>query len=132
MREVEAGLKNGVLVVVMSQCRHGLVTEEYEAGKKLISMGAVLGADMTKEAILAKLSYLLAKKLPLHKLKVLMNINLKGELTEPNELNRQTNTWQMHKQYSKLYKKTRSVDALNEINKHWPKFISQTIQQGNI
>jgi hypothetical protein len=34
-------------------------------------MGAVLATDMTKEAVMAKISYLLAKNLPIHKIKLL-------------------------------------------------------------
>ena len=45
-------------------------------------MGAILSLDMTKEAILAKLSYLLGKGLSISKTKILMMTCLKGELTE--------------------------------------------------
>lgn len=45
-------------------------------------MGAILSLDMTKEAILAKLSYLLGKGLTITKTKILMMTSLKGELTE--------------------------------------------------
>jgi hypothetical protein len=48
-------------------------------------MGAILSLDMTKEAILAKLSYLLGKGLTISKTKILMMTSLKGELTEKDD-----------------------------------------------
>ena len=48
-------------------------------------MGAICAYDMTQETILAKLSYLLGKDLPINKIKLLMKTNFKGELTENND-----------------------------------------------
>ncbi len=79
---LEKALENGKIIVVKSQCNLGAVTDIYETGKYLVQRGAVLATDMTKEAVLAKLSYLLEKKLPPYKIRLLMTINLKGELTE--------------------------------------------------
>jgi len=68
--------------VVTSQCKTGSVSNSYLAGKFLIEKGAVLATDMTRETILAKLNYLLNKNFSVEKIKLLMMINLKGELTE--------------------------------------------------
>lgn len=68
--------------MVTSQCKTGSVSNSYQAGKFLIEKGAVLATDMTRETILAKLNYLLNKNFSVEKIKLLMMINLKGELTE--------------------------------------------------
>ena len=49
--------------------------------QKLHRAGVLAGADMTTEAALTKLSYLLAQKLPKDKTRTLMTANLRGELT---------------------------------------------------
>ena len=49
-----------MIVVNISQCQSGSVSAAYEAGAVLEEAGVIGGADMTPEAALAKLSYVLA------------------------------------------------------------------------
>ena len=84
---IDQALEKNKLIIVMTQCREGMVSDTYEAGKNLISKGAILASDMTREACLAKTSYLLGKNIPIDKIKILMALNLKGELTEKIDFN---------------------------------------------
>ena len=68
--------------MVMTQCHRGEVNDIYETGRTLVEMGAVLGYDMTYECIIAKLSYLLGKGYSNDKIKKMMMISLRGELTD--------------------------------------------------
>ena len=71
---------HGTIVVVRSQCPEGKVNlGTYAASSALKDIGAVDGGDMTTEAALAKLYYLLSKGLSSAEIKWLMEMNLRGE-----------------------------------------------------
>ena len=72
----------GVVIVNVTQCLRGRVRSRYAAGKMLIDAGVIPGADMTPEAALAKLAYLLAKGIDLDQVRALAGRDLRGELTE--------------------------------------------------
>jgi L-asparaginase len=75
--------ERGVVVVAVSQCLHGAVDlQRYETGNKLAAVGVTSGHDMTPEAALTKLYYLLAKagREPAE-VRRQMETNLRGELT---------------------------------------------------
>ncbi|KAE8219139.1 hypothetical protein CF319_g7112 [Tilletia indica] len=72
----------GCVIVNTTQCLQGEVSAIYAVGRKLQSIGVVAGGDMTPEAALAKLSYLLAKpELSTAQVRELMGRSLRGELT---------------------------------------------------
>ena len=72
--------ENGTIVVVRSQCPEGKVNlGTYAASSALKEIGAVDGGDMTTEAALAKLYYLLSKGYEPAKIKELMEKNIRGE-----------------------------------------------------
>eukprot|EP00928_Gymnodinium_smaydae_P094443 TRINITY_DN7934_c0_g1_i1.p1 TRINITY_DN7934_c0_g1~~TRINITY_DN7934_c0_g1_i1.p1 ORF type:complete len:601 (+),score=86.54 TRINITY_DN7934_c0_g1_i1:99-1901(+) len=71
----------GVVLVNLTQCRSGGVDSgAYAAGSSLVEAGLVSGADMTVEAALTKLAWLLPQHEPA-KVRRLMSQNLVGELT---------------------------------------------------
>lgn len=73
----------GVVIVNVTQCHRGRATIDYATGQSLHEAGVVSGADMTPEAALSKLSYLLSQP-DLSRDEVIhyMQQNLRGELTE--------------------------------------------------
>jgi len=88
----------GVVIVAISQCTKGSVSDAYETSRSLLQIGVIPGSDMTPEVsaalvsttrssflqqcALTKLSYLLSKPdLSLRQLQDLIRIPLRGELT---------------------------------------------------
>ena len=82
---MEEAIKRGVIIVNVSQCRNGDVSNIYEGAVTLSKMGIINGLDMTMECAMAKLSYLLGKGYPTDQIKKLLIKNLRGELTNKAE-----------------------------------------------
>lgn len=75
------------VVVILSQCLKGAVDmSQYETGNVLRQLGVIDGKDMTTEAAVAKLGYLMGRGLTGRALKVGMESNLRGELTDEKQL----------------------------------------------
>ncbi|XP_049878141.1 L-asparaginase 1-like [Pectinophora gossypiella] len=86
-QEISAAVKRGVIFVNITQCNTGSVSPIYEAGQGLEKLGVVSGYDMTPEAALTKLSYVLAKSEISHEEKKnMMAMNIRGELTRTDVL----------------------------------------------
>lgn len=79
---LQEALDQGKLIIDISQCQGGSVElGKYETSKKLQQMGIVSGYDMTFEATVTKLMYLMGKGLTTAEIVSLMEQNLRGELT---------------------------------------------------
>ncbi|CAF9915253.1 hypothetical protein IMSHALPRED_002385 [Imshaugia aleurites] len=73
----------GIVIVNITQCMTGTVSPLYEPAMLLERAGVIPGHDMTSEAALAKLSYLLAMPgLSPEGIVQKMSVSLRGELTE--------------------------------------------------
>ena len=72
--------ERGVVVVNVTQCPQGRVEMGlYEASAGLLKRGVVSGVDMTPEAAVCKLMYLLGKGWPVEEVRRVMGIALAGE-----------------------------------------------------
>jgi lysophospholipase len=49
MRAIKEACDRGVVIVAISQCAKGTVSDAYETGRALLDAGVVPGADMTPE-----------------------------------------------------------------------------------
>ncbi len=72
----------GVVIVNVTQCLKGHVRARYAAGQALVEAGVIPGADMTPEAALSKLAFLLGRGLDIEEVRTLSGRSLQGELTE--------------------------------------------------
>ena len=82
LRVLRAATDRGVVVVATTQCTRGRVDlTSYATGRALADAGVTGGVDMTPEAALAKLHYLLNKGLPVDEVRAQIGVDLRGELT---------------------------------------------------
>ncbi len=82
LEQLRLAEKNEIVVLNCTQCVSGKVNMSgYANGHALREAGVVSGNDMTPEAALAKLHYLLSKDLPFKEVKRQLLNNLRGELS---------------------------------------------------
>lgn len=80
-RILEKAEENGTVIVVCTQCLRGsAMIGQYETSQSFAKAGAVSGYDMTVEAAVAKLYYLLSLNYDLDTVKRLMGTDLRGEM----------------------------------------------------
>nr|CDS32352.1 Asparaginase glutaminase [Hymenolepis microstoma] len=73
----------GIVILNITQCWHGSVEAKYSTGKVLESVGVIPGYDMTPEAALAKLSYVLGVSNDIKVRRRMLRCDLRGEVTLP-------------------------------------------------
>lgn len=76
-------IKNNIIVLNVTQCLQGSVEQgKYETSKYLKEAGVLSAKDMTLEASITKLMYLLGKEKDIDKVKQLIVKNISGEMSE--------------------------------------------------
>ena len=74
--------KNDKIIINVSQCLQGsAITNKYESSKVFNNSGVVCGKDMTTEAAVTKLMFLMSKDYNNKKIKKQMQKNLRGEIS---------------------------------------------------
>ena len=82
LEEIYQATQRGVIVVNCTQCIKGSVhMGAYATGTAFAQAGVISGFDMTTEAALAKMFFLLSRNLSIAEVKEKMQLNLRGELS---------------------------------------------------
>jgi L-asparaginase len=82
MKSLERAIKKGLIILNVSQCNGGRVIQgRYETSKELLAVGVVSGADMTTEAAVTKLMFLLGQNYTREEICLKLTQSLAGEIT---------------------------------------------------
>lgn len=85
VNELHKAVERGIVVVNVSQCIGGSVEmSRYDTGNRLLKSGVIGAGDMTTEATIVKLMFLLGQKFSPSEVRKKMNVNMAGELNESN------------------------------------------------
>lgn len=80
---LKKAIDSGIIIFNVTQCESGMVEQgRYETSVQLKEIGVIGGKDITTEAALAKLMYLLGENFSKKQIEKLLPISLRGEISE--------------------------------------------------
>ena len=81
MESLQKAIDKGIVIMNVSQCIGGKVLMgRYETSKHLLALGLIDGADITTEAAITKMMYVLGKTEHAEEIKILLATSLRGEM----------------------------------------------------
>ncbi|CAJ0929384.1 unnamed protein product, partial [Mesorhabditis belari] len=127
---LKSAVARGVLIVNCTQCIKGQVDVHYETGKILYDIGVIPGSDMTSEAAMTKLCYIIGKDDWDHQTKMkMLQTNLRGELTITQQELKQNEIITHIARYLRLS----SIQEIQVVrNSLLPPLICQAAKEGNV
>jgi L-asparaginase len=83
IKALKQAIVNGIVIINVTQCKKGsVIMGQYNTSVSLQKIGVIDGKDITVEAAVAKLMFLLGQKLSKDKLKAFFEKSLRGEMKE--------------------------------------------------